>query len=157
MPLQRGMQHFEGLSLPLGMEHHSASSTVRDLACDSCPPSSLSSCPIRLWPQVVDWVPLASPSQTDKYCVQAGGGPLSITLVWTDRPCDLNAALCIVNDLDLTVHASGLAGYTLYGNGLPDRINTVEQVHHGRGRDEPTVDARGHSRLRSGAHTPARP
>jgi hypothetical protein len=34
-----------------------------------------------------------------------------------------------VNDLDLTVQASGLAGYTLYGNGEPDKLNNVERVH----------------------------
>ena len=33
-----------------------------------------------------------------------------------------------MNDLDLTVQASGLAGYTLYGNGEPDKLNNVERV-----------------------------
>ena len=33
-----------------------------------------------------------------------------------------------VNDLDLTVRAAGLAGYTLYGNGQPDHLNNVEQA-----------------------------
>ena len=33
-----------------------------------------------------------------------------------------------VNDLDLTVRAAGLAGYTLYGNGEPDHLNNVEQA-----------------------------
>lgn len=42
--------------------------------------------------------------------------------------CSPSAAICLVNDLDLTVQASGLAGYTLYGNGEPDKLNNVERV-----------------------------
>jgi len=38
------------------------------------------------------------------------------------------AAVRQVNDLDLTVRAAGLAGYTLYGNGDPDHLNNVEQA-----------------------------
>ena len=45
------------------------------------------------------------------------------------RPCSPSAAICLVNDLDLVVQASGLAGYTLYGNGQPDHLNNVERVH----------------------------
>lgn len=78
--------------------------------------------------QVVDYAPLDRPGDSQQYCVQARGGRLSITLVWTDPPCDLNANICLVNDLDLTVKATGLAGFTLYGNGKPDHLNTVEQV-----------------------------
>ena len=33
-----------------------------------------------------------------------------------------------VNDLDLTVRATGLSGYTLHGNGQPDHLNNVEQA-----------------------------
>jgi hypothetical protein len=43
-------------------------------------------------------------------------------------PRSPSATTCLVNDLDLTVQASGLAGYTLYGNGQPDRLNNVERV-----------------------------
>lgn len=42
-----------------------------------------------------------------------------------------SAATCLVNNLDLTVQASGLAGYTLYGNGEPDSLNNVERVRLG--------------------------
>ena len=37
--------------------------------------------------------------------------------------------MCLqVNDLDLTVRATGLSGYTLHGNGQPDHLNNVEQA-----------------------------
>jgi len=44
--------------------------------------------------------------------------------------CSPSAATCLVNNLDLVVQASGLAGYTLYGNGQPDVVNNVERVRH---------------------------
>lgn len=51
-----------------------------------------------------------------------------MTLVWADYPSQVSAAINLVNDLDLTVQATGLAGYTLYGNGQPDHLNNAEQV-----------------------------
>ena len=51
-----------------------------------------------------------------------------VTLVWTDPPADLAAARQLVNDLDLTVNANSLSGYSLHGNGAKDYLNTVEQV-----------------------------
>ena len=63
------------------------------------------------------------------YCLQAsGGGPLVVTLVWYDYPSAPNAALLLVNDLDLSVRAAGLAGLEMRGNGWEDDINTVERV-----------------------------
>ncbi|KAK9815904.1 hypothetical protein WJX72_011677 [[Myrmecia] bisecta] len=78
--------------------------------------------------QVVDWVKLRTTADSDKYCVQATGGPLRITLAWADRPADPSAAVDLVNDLDLTVYADSLAGYAQKGNGQIDRVNNVEQV-----------------------------
>lgn len=79
---------------------------------------------------MVDWAPFVTQTQVDQYCVQAAGGPIKITLVWADPPADVTAALSLVNDLDLTVHADSLSGYSLRGNGAPsgDHLNNVEQV-----------------------------
>lgn len=66
--------------------------------------------------------------QSYKFCVTATGGPLKVTLVWHDPPASLSAASQLVNDLDLTVYANSLNGYGLLGNGVPDRLNNVEQV-----------------------------
>lgn len=71
---------------------------------------------------------MSSVLDSHTYCVRASGGPVSVTLAWADYPCDSAAAVCLINDLDLTVRAAGLAGYTLYGNGQPDHLNNVEQV-----------------------------
>ncbi|KAK9815059.1 hypothetical protein WJX73_006174 [Symbiochloris irregularis] len=81
--------------------------------------------------QVVDWKPFVIRTQVDQYCVQAAGGPITITLVWADPPADVTAAQALVNDLDLTVHADSLSGYSLRGNGAPggDHVNNVEQVN----------------------------
>ena len=78
--------------------------------------------------QVVDQVQIGSTNVTHTYCVRATGGPVSVTLVWADYPSQVSAAINLVNDLDLTVQATGLAGYTLYGNGQPDHLNNAEQV-----------------------------
>jgi hypothetical protein len=51
-----------------------------------------------------------------------------VTLVWYDYPSAPNAAVLLVNDLDLSVRAAGLAGLELRGNGWEDDINTVERV-----------------------------
>ena len=77
--------------------------------------------------QVVDWKPMTT-AQVDQYCVQATGGPLKVTLVWADPFADVSASVSLVNDLDLTVHADSLSGYSLVGNGAPDHANNVEQV-----------------------------
>ena len=69
-----------------------------------------------------------STGATHTYCIRATGGPVSVTLAWADYPSQISAAVNLVNDLDLTVQATGLAGYTLYGNGQPDHLNNVEQV-----------------------------
>lgn len=51
-----------------------------------------------------------------------------VTLVWTDPPADPSAARSLVNDLDLTVNADSLNGYSLHGNGAKDYVNNAEQV-----------------------------
>ena len=83
---------------------------------------------------VVDTVPINS-GDVHQYCITAGGGPLSITLVWTDYPGEPDAAQSLVNDLDLVVRAEGLNGQALLGNGgdvdnstTPDSVNNIEQV-----------------------------
>jgi len=68
--------------------------------------------------------------------VTTTGGPLKVTLVWTDYPSTDTAAINLVNDLDLTV--SGPSG-TFRGNvfsggwsatgGTADRRNNVENVY----------------------------
>ena len=80
------------------------------------------------WLQVIDWKPLMVQDQVDNFCVQAAGGPIKVTLVWADPPADPSVAVPLVSDLDLTVHADSLSGYSLQGNGAPDRLNNVEQV-----------------------------
>ena len=53
---------------------------------------------------------------------------MQVTLVWTDPPADLSASRQLVNDLDLTVNANSLGGYSLHGNGAKDYVNNVEQA-----------------------------
>ncbi|DBA90044.1 TPA: Signal peptide peptidase-like 2A [Trebouxia sp. C0005] len=78
--------------------------------------------------QVVDKVPMAAKGNSQKYCVTGTGGPLKVTLVWHDVPAALSAATQLVNDLDLTVYANSLNGYSVLGNGVSDHLNNVEQV-----------------------------
>ncbi|MES1243865.1 MAG: S8 family serine peptidase [Acidobacteriota bacterium] len=78
-------------------------------------------------------------SQSIKFKVGSGSGPLKVTLVWTDYPSTPAADRNLVNDLDLAV--TGPQGEVWLGNvfedgesgasgsgGSPDRLNTVEQV-----------------------------
>jgi hypothetical protein len=67
-------------------------------------------------------------NRTHKYCLNATGGPLRITLVWADPPPSSYAGVIAVNDLDLTVWADALNSNLLLGNGERDRTNNVEQV-----------------------------
>lgn len=68
--------------------------------------------------------------------VTSTGGPLKVTLVWTDYPSTDTAAINLVNDLDLTVSGpSGTfrgnvfsAGWSVSG-GTADRRNNVENVY----------------------------
>lgn len=62
-------------------------------------------------------------SKTYEYQLSAGGGPLKITLVWTDYPAQANAAAALVNDLDLTVQSP--SGQTFSPG---DHVNNIEQV-----------------------------
>ncbi|MDI6631871.1 MAG: S-layer homology domain-containing protein [Thermoanaerobacteraceae bacterium] len=63
--------------------------------------------------------------------VRDGGAPLKVTLCWTDPPALPGARQALVNDLDLVVE--GPDGRRYLGNdfekqGVPDRLNNVEQV-----------------------------
>ena len=68
--------------------------------------------------------------------VTSNGGPLKVTVVWTDYPAAASATVTLVNDLDLTI--SGPSG-TFRGNvfsggwsatgGTADRRNNVENVY----------------------------
>ena len=78
--------------------------------------------------QVIDRASLARDA-SHEYCVSALGGPIRITLVWTDPPALVQANSFLVNDLDLSVRSAGLKGRVLLGNGVQDRVNNVERVH----------------------------
>ena len=71
------------------------------------------------------------------YQYAVSGGPLKITVVWTDYPSTEAASINLVNDLDLTVTAPGGAiylgnvfsgGWSATG-GSADRRNNVENVY----------------------------
>ena len=88
--------------------------------------------PTRL--SLVDAVPINT-GDVHQYCITAGGGSLSIALVWTDYPGEQGAVRSLVNDLDLVVRAEGLNGQPLLGNGgdvddssQPDNVNNIETV-----------------------------
>ncbi|KAL4540584.1 hypothetical protein Ndes2526A_g03556 [Nannochloris sp. 'desiccata'] len=83
---------------------------------------------------LLDSVPINT-GDVHQYCITANGGPLTVTLVWTDYPGEPSAAVSLVNDLDLVVRAEGLNGQPLLGNGggvedskVADRANNIEQV-----------------------------
>lgn len=64
-------------------------------------PSLTPTSPILLLPQVVDMAPLGQ-GESHRYCITAGGGPLSITLAWYDYPgSPASSGSILVNDLDL--------------------------------------------------------
>jgi hypothetical protein len=73
---------------------------------------------------------------SQSFTVTATGGPLKVTLVWSDYPSTDTATVNLVNDLDLTVTgASGTyrgnvfaGGWTTTG-GSADRRNNVENVY----------------------------
>ena len=50
-------------------------------------------------------------------------------MVFTDFPGLPSAESPVVNNLDLTLVEMD-TGFTLYGNGLEDSVNNVEQVTH---------------------------
>jgi subtilisin family serine protease len=81
-------------------------------------------------PVVNEFTDESSPLSTGEtreyhYTVVDNSVPLVATLVWSDYPGAVHAAIELVNDLDLTVVAPGGATYP---QGSPDRINNVEQV-----------------------------
>lgn len=68
--------------------------------------------------------------------VTSTGGPLKVTLVWSDYPSTESASINLVNDLDLTVTSGGTTyrgnvfsgGWSAAG-GTADRRNNVENVY----------------------------
>ncbi len=114
-------------------------------------PSSLSTQPEARWPvRFFDQVTTnglatgQSKSWSVALATNAQEVPLRVTLVWTDPPGNPNAAIKLVNDLDLVV-SNTVSGEVFYGNDiregsdftqaasvdetvLPDVINNVENV-----------------------------
>lgn len=88
---------------------------------------------------------------TATYNVVSTGGPLKITLVWSDYQSTDTASVNLVNDLDLTV----AGGATYYGNvfsggwsatgGTFDRRNNVENVYIAAPAGVYTVTVRGYN------------
>ncbi len=84
--------------------------------------------------QVLDSVDIVN-GQKHTYCVTSTGGPLSVTVAWTDYPANPNQRKSLVNDIDLVVRAEGFNGIPFLGNGggledssLGDAVNNVEQA-----------------------------
>ena len=84
--------------------------------------------------QILDSIDI-SDGEKHFYCVQSTGGPLSITVAWTDLPANPSSRKTLMNDIDLVVRAEGYNGISMLGNGgdiddssLPDNVNNVEQV-----------------------------
>jgi hypothetical protein len=77
-----------------------------------------------------------STSGSQNFTVTSTGGPLKITVVWSDYPSTESASINLVNDLDLTVvnGASTYRGNVFSGGwsatgGSADRRNNVENVY----------------------------
>jgi subtilisin family serine protease len=68
-------------------------------------------------------------------CDSAAAIPLTLALVWTDAPGNVNSQKQLVNDLDLIVLLPGSNPPQLFGNmaSYADQINTVERVVIGQG------------------------
>jgi hypothetical protein len=74
-------------------------------------------------------------SGSQSFTVTSTGGPLKVTLVWSDYPSTETASINLVNDLDLTVAGSSTfrgnvfsGGWSATG-GSADRRNNVENVY----------------------------
>ena len=80
--------------------------------------------------QVVDQAQFKADGASHVYCIDAQGGPLSVTLVWHDPPAAPAAEQQLVNDLDLDIQLAALGGLKLYSQGAPqpDRVNNVERI-----------------------------
>ncbi|MEM3170696.1 MAG: S8 family serine peptidase, partial [Candidatus Nitrosotenuis sp.] len=102
--------------------------------------------PVRLWDQDPAHALATGQSRSWALTLSAAAAhlPLRVTLVWTDPPGNPNAALKLVNDLDLVV-SNRVSGQLYYGNHFPagadftpasgpeqepvlDRVNNVENV-----------------------------
>jgi len=87
--------------------------------------------------QYVDNATGLATNGTATYQYNVSGGPLKVTVVWTDYPSTEAASINLVNDLDLAVTAPGGAvylgnvfsgGWSVTG-GSADRRNNVENVY----------------------------
>lgn len=84
--------------------------------------------------QVLNSVDIVN-EQRHVYCVTSNGGPLSITVAWTDYPGNPSSRRTLTNNIDLVVRAEGYNGVPMLGNGgdiddssKADDVNNVEQV-----------------------------
>lgn len=84
--------------------------------------------------QVLNSVDIVN-GQKHVYCVKSTGGPLSITVAWTDYPGNPSSRKSLTNNIDLVVKAEGYNGVPMLGNGgdiddssRADDVNNVEQV-----------------------------
>ncbi len=84
--------------------------------------------------QVLDSIDIVN-GQKHVYCITSNGGPLSITVAWTDYPGSPSSRRTLTNNIDLVVKAEGYNGVPMLGNGgdiddssLADDVNNVEQV-----------------------------
>lgn len=85
-----------------------------------------------------------SKGQTRTSCVNAKAGTtLKITLVWTDPPGTLSAAIILVNNLDLKV--TDTKGAVIWGNSAANgpKADTLNNVEHVRARRRQTPCALG--------------
>jgi hypothetical protein len=83
---------------------------------------------------ILDAVPIAA-GEAHEFSLDAGGGPITVALAWTDPPGSPAAARSLVNDLNLVVRAEGLGGAAELGNGgsaldatRADDVNNIELV-----------------------------
>lgn len=77
---------------------------------------------------VIDAEGISTGATNTYYVAVPGTNKLCVTLVWTDYPGSLSAAITLVNDLDLIVRTPD--GEIVFGNGKasPDRLNNVEGI-----------------------------
>lgn len=88
---------------------------------------------------------------TATYTITPTGGPLKVTLVWSDYPSTETATVNLVNDLDLTASgASSYLGNVFSGGwsvsgGTADRRNNVENVYIQNPSGAYTVTVKGYN------------
>jgi len=88
---------------------------------------------------------------TVSYTVTPTGGPLKVTVVWSDYPSTETATVNLVNDLDLTVSGAATflgnvfsGGWSVSG-GTADRRNNVENVYVQNPSGSYTITVKGYN------------